>query len=106
MRRGAISVEPTEDTIVPMDPETVIETRVDEDGVSTILLGHVVSARVRAITVDCLRHFMPEVHSRYRQLKYPNGPDSANAESRQRACKYALAELSAFVLKYYLRVDD
>lgn len=89
-----------------IDPDTIIETQVTEDGVLSICLGNAVSARMRRITVECLEHFLPSAHARYVQIKRPSGPKSATPETRRLAYAYALQAFTNFVLKYYLRIEE
>jgi hypothetical protein len=90
-----------------IDLDMVTMTRVNPDGVVNILLGHLVSRRIRNMSRDCVKHFYGSAGvATYRKIKYPRGEGSDTRETRIAAARWAMDRMTDLVVKYYASYSD
>lgn len=86
-----------------MNYETVIATKVDESGVTTLTVGNLVSLRLRQLLTATLRNADPEAYARYKAIRGPK--QTASLESRRAALAFAISRVGEVALQYFARFE-
>lgn len=86
---------------------TIVDTVVNEDGVSNITVGNIVGYQILRSAVEMLKMNDDQAdYEQYKAIKFPN--NKATAESRRDAYKFAMGRVSELAVASYNRnlTDD
>lgn len=86
-----------------MSYETVIATKVDENGVTSLNVGNLVSLRLRQLLTETLKNADPEAYARYRAIRGPK--QTATLESRRAALAFAISRVGEVAIQYFARFE-
>ena len=85
-----------------IDLNKVIEDHLTEKGATVITVGTMICGDFGDRFRQLLKHVDPDSYAHYRELKYPDGPDSVTPESALAAMTYVFERASELLLPHYL----
>jgi len=89
-----------------LDPHQVVMTKLTEEGVLGIELGHVAALRFREVGKALVALLDGAALDTYRRIKHPDGMGSATVEARKAAWKWLLEHASELAAgQWYLRLE-
>jgi hypothetical protein len=85
-----------------LDLNSVVGTKLTEEGVDVLTRGMVVCANVRTSLRHLLQHSSPEDYKKYREIKYPTGEGSDTEGSRLSATRFLFDASRDLLCDYYV----
>lgn len=89
---------------MPVDPNLVLATFVDDEGVVNYTIGNLASERLRQLARQVVEQLDPVGFARYREIKYGQTA-TPSVEVRRKAYAYLMQRAAKFAVAQYCRIE-